>query len=152
MNIGAGIVMVRVIQPAGFTRLNLLHIALNDDFDEVVFLCSPESMNELEYERIVSTAKELGSTAKFSRLEVPVIGEGASVSDLVQNLKDLKDDLSEVETVISTTGGTLKLGACLNYIFPNNNTVGMNWREEVFLYSDGNKKPMKKLPEESIWK
>ena len=152
MNFVEGIVMVRVLQPAGFTRLNLLHIGLNDDFDEVIFLCSPESMNELEYERIVLTAKELGSTAKFSRIELPVIGEGASVSNIVQNLKHLKDNLSEMETVISTTGGTLKFGACLNYIFPENKTVGMNWREQVFWYSDGSKKTMKKLPEETTWK
>jgi hypothetical protein len=142
--------MVRVIQPAGFTRLNLLHIALNDDFDEVVFLCSPESMNELEYERIVLMAKELGSKAVFSRHELPVIGEDATVSDIIENLKSLKDGLSEAETLISTTGGTLKLGACLNYIFSECETISMH--EQMYIYSNGNTKAMKKLPEDIAWK
>ena len=144
--------MARVIQPAGFTRLNLLHIGLNDDFDEVVFVCSPESMNELEYDRIVTLAKELGSNATFSRHVIPVVGAEANVADLVQNLKNMQDDLEEKETVISTTGGMLKLGACLSYIFSECETIAMHWKEEVFMYSDGRQKPMKKLLDDIAWK
>ena len=108
--------MVRIIQPAGFSKAPLVRIGLLEDVEEVILLCSPESMNDEEFERIQSVAKELGSKAKYTREIIPVIG--ATVQEIVSQLLDIKNSLDEKKTFVSTAGSTLKFGNCVLYAFP----------------------------------
>ena len=57
--------MVRVIQPAGFGKIQLVRVGLIPDVDEVILLSSPESMNENELNRISEMARQLGSKAHY---------------------------------------------------------------------------------------
>ena len=43
--------MVRIIQPAGFTWAGLVRIGLLEKVEEVILLCSPETMTDEKFER-----------------------------------------------------------------------------------------------------
>jgi hypothetical protein len=80
--------MLRIIQPAGFSKAPLVRIGLLEDVEEVILLCSPESMNDEEFERIQSVAKELGSKAKYTREIIPIIG--VAVPEILKRLTLIK--------------------------------------------------------------
>lgn len=142
--------MVRIIQPAGYSKAPLVRIGLLEDVEEVILLCSPESMNDEEFERIQSVAKELGSKATYTREIIPVIG--ATVQEIISRLKDIKNSLDEKKTLISTAGSTLKFGNCVLYAFPKCETLTMNWKDSSYFLSRGVTKKMPQMPEEFIWK
>ena len=76
--------MVRIIQPVGFTWAGLVRIGLLEDVEEVILLCSPETMTDEKFERVKSIAKELGSKAEYTRITIPVIG--ATIQEMLSDL------------------------------------------------------------------
>ena len=142
-------IMVRIIQPAGFSKAPLVRIGLLEDVEEVILLCSPESMNDEEFERIQSVAKELGSKAKYSREIIRVLN--TPVKDMIDELISFRNTLEEKETFISITGSTNLLVHCMLYTFPDYETISMNVSQSTYSLSTGVTPEMQPFPEERIW-
>ena len=142
--------MVRIIQPTGFTWAGLVRIGLLEKVDEVILLCSPETMTDEKFERVKSIAKELGSKAEYTRITIPVIG--ASIQEILSELSRIKESLNNKETLISTTGSTLLFRGCLLHIFPECETLTMDWKNSTYFLSRGVTKNMDPLTDEVIWK
>jgi len=143
--------MVRIIQPGGFSRTNLVRIGLIPHVDEVVVISSPESMTQNELNRIQQAAIDLGSKATFTLHTMPVVGEDVKVSQMLADLNHIKSTLSDKETWISTTGSTNKHVACIFAAFPDHPTITMNRSDDSYYSSDGTTRPLTKLPEELTW-
>ena len=143
--------MVRIIQPGGYSRTNLVRIGLVPHVDEVVVISSPESMTQNELNRIQQAAIDLGSKATYTLHTMPVIGEDATVPQMLGNLSRVKSTLSEKETWISTTGSTNKFVACLFVTFPGHPTITMNRSDDSYLLSDGTTRPLTTLPLDLNW-
>jgi len=141
--------MVRIIQPAGFSKAPLVRIGLLEDVEEVILLCSPESMNDEEFERIQSVAKELGSKAKYTREIIRVLN--TPVKDMINELISFRNTLEEKETLISITGSTNLLVHCILHTFPDYETISMNVSQSTYSLSTGVTSEMQPFPEEQIW-
>ena len=174
--------MLRIIQPAGFSKAPLVRIGLLEDVEEVILLCSPESMNDEEFERIQSVAKELGSKAKYTREIIPIIG--VAVPEILKRLTLIKKKNShkknsakiqptnivtllinmikkvftkknkslEKRTLVSTNSSTLLFGNCVLEVFPECETITMNRTDSTYFLSSGITKEMTPLPKGIDWK
>jgi hypothetical protein len=142
--------MVRIIQPTGFTWAGLVRIGLLEDVEEVILLCSPETMTDEKFDRVKSIAKELGSKAEYTRITFPVIG--ATIQELLADLSVFKESLNEKETLISTTGSTLLFRGCLLHAFPKCETLTMDWKNSTYFLSRGVTKKLEPLTDGVIWK
>ena len=142
--------MVRILQPVGYTWAGLVRIGLLEDVEEVILLCSPETMTDEKFERVKLIAKELGSKAVYTRIIIPVIG--ATIQEMLSDLSQLKESLNEKETLISTTGSILLFRGCLLHTFPKCETLTMNWKNSTYFLSRGVTKNMDSLTDEVIWK
>jgi hypothetical protein len=141
--------MVRIIQPGGFSRTNLVRVGLIPHVEEVVVISSPESMTQDELNRIQQAAIDLGSKATFTLHTMPVVG--VPVSQMLADMSQIKSRLSNKETWISTTGSTNKFVACLFETFPDHPTITMNRSDDSYYLSDGTTRPLTKLPGELSW-
>lgn len=141
--------MVRIIQPAGFSKAPLVRIGLLEDVEEVILLCSPESMNDEEFERIQSVAKELGSKATYTREIIRVLN--TPVKHMINDLISFRNSLAEKETFISITGSTNLLVHCMLYTFPDYKTISMNVSQSTYSLSTGVTSEMQPFPDERIW-
>ena len=144
--------MVRILQPAGFSRRPLVQIGLIEGVKEVILLCSPESMTDQEFVRLSNIARNLGSEAVYKRETIPVIGEAGSVQKILENLTSFKMSLPKMETFISTTGSTLKFGNCLLYLFPECETLTMNRKDSTYWNSSGITGKMTQIEEDIRWR
>ena len=143
--------MVRIIQPGGFSRTNLVRVGLIPHVDEVVVISSPESMTQDELNRIQQAAIDLGSKATYSLHTMPVVGEDVTVSQMLADLRQIKSTLLDSETWISTTGSTNKFVACLFVTFPDHPTITMNRSDDSYFLSDGTTRPLTPLPIDLNW-
>jgi hypothetical protein len=141
--------MVRIIQPAGFSKAPLVRIGLLEDVEEVILLCSPESMNDEEFERIQSVAKELGSKATYTREIIRVVN--TPIKEIINELITFRNTLEEKETFISITGSTNLLVHCMLHTFPGYGTISMNVSQSTYSLSTGVTSEMQPFPEERIW-
>lgn len=141
--------MVRIIQPAGFSKAPLVRIGLLKDVEEVILLCSPESMNDEEFERIQSVAKELGSKAKYTREIIRVVN--TPVKEIINELITFRNTLEEKETFISITGSTNLLVHCVLHTFPDYGTISMNVSQSTYSLSTGVTSEMQPFSDERIW-
>ena len=141
--------MVRIIQPAGFSKAPLVRIGLLEDVEEVILLCSPESMNDEEFERIQSVAKELGSKAKYTREIIRVLN--TPVKEIINELITFRNTLEEKETFISITGSTNLLVHCMLHTFPDYGTISMNVSQSTYSLSTGVTSEMQPFSDERIW-
>ena len=141
--------MVRIIQPGGFSRSNLVRIGLVPHVDEVVVISSPESMTEDELKRIQQAAIDLGSKATYTLHTMPVVGE--PVPQMLANLSRIKSSLTDKETWVSTNGSTNKFVACLFVTFPDYPTITMNRNDDSYFLSDGTTRPLTPLPGDLNW-
>ena len=143
--------MVRIIQPGGFSRTNLVRVGLIPHVEEVVVISSPESMTQDELNRIQQAAMDLGSKATYTMHTMPVVGEDVTVSQMLADVSHIKSSLSDNETWISTTGSTNKHVACILASFPDHPTITMNRSADSYYLSDGTTRPLTKLPDELNW-
>jgi|GEM_PF-4680961 len=141
--------MVRIIQPGGFSRTNLVRIGLVPHVDEVVVISSPESMTQDELNRIQQAAIDLGSKATYTLHTMPVVGE--PVPQMLANLSRIKSSLTDKETWVSTNGSTNKFVACLFVAFPDHPTITMNRSDDSYFLSDGTTRPLTPLPLDLNW-
>jgi hypothetical protein len=173
--------MVRIIQPAGKSGAPLVRIGLLEDVEEVILLCSPESMNDEEFERIQSVAKELGSKAKYTREIIPILG--VTVTEILDRLTEVKEKINYGrsdakmhptnflkkiinlrtkifnkkistgnKTLVSTNGSTLLFGNCILSVFSECETLTMNWKDSTYFLSRGVTKKMAPMSEDFVWK